>query len=103
MRHARREKDHLVKTEQAEALALGVLTWMLGDPERTGAFLGWSGADADILRTRAGEPEFLASVLDFLLLSDADVLGFCSDARRTPAEVMAARAALPGGDVPHWT
>jgi hypothetical protein len=48
-------------------------------------FLGSSGASLDDLRARAAEPEFLASVLDFILMDDAWVLE-CADALGCPAD-----------------
>ena len=55
------------------------------------------------LRARAGEPEFLASVLDFLMLDDAWVMRFCDGAGLAYEAPMQARAALPGGAPMHWT
>ena len=55
------------------------------------------------LRDRAAEPEFLGSVLDFLLMDDAWVVE-CCDAQGLAYDVpMRARAALPGGEQVHWT
>ena len=52
---------------------------------------------------RATEPEFLGAVLDFLMMDDAWVVGFC-DAQGLKYETpMMARAALPGGAQMSWT
>lgn len=87
----------------AETLALRALAWLVGDEALLGAFLGASGIAADDLRRRAGEPEFLVSVLDFLLLDDATVVRFCDAAGYAYTDPMAARHALPGGAETHWT
>ncbi|MCE8441586.1 DUF3572 domain-containing protein [Rhodovulum sulfidophilum] len=87
----------------AETVALEALAWLVGDEELLPVFLGATGASAGDLRDRASEPEFLASVLDFLLLDDAWVLRFCASCGRPGEAVMAARASLPGGADPHWT
>lgn len=89
--------------DAAETLGLRALAWLIGNDELLPVFLGSTGASEQDLRARAGDPEFLASVLDFLMLDDAWVIGFC-DAERLAYEVpMQARAALPGGARVHWT
>lgn len=89
--------------EQAEHLALTALTWIAAQPEIAGGFLGAAGAGVDELRTRAGDPEFLGFVLDFLLGDEEMLLAFCTDEGIQPDRPMRARAALPGGDLPNWT
>jgi len=89
--------------EQAETLGLEALTWIAGQPELAGAFLGASGGTSGDLRDRAGDPEFLGFVLDFLLADETALLAFCADAGMKPDRPMRARAALPGGDLPNWT
>ncbi len=95
--------DGMNGRESAETVALRALGWIAGDAERLGAFLGASGLDPATLRARAADPEMLASVLDFLLADDAQVLAFAADAGLAPEAALRARAALPGGDLPHWT
>jgi len=88
---------------EAERTAINVLSWMASDDEIIGGFLGVTGASPDELRERAGDPEFLGFVLDYLLSDDAMVMAF-SDATHCPADrPLQARAALPGGQTPHWT
>jgi hypothetical protein len=55
------------------------------------------------LRAGAGDPAFLGSVLDFLMMDDAWVVAFCDAAGIAYTVPMQARAALPGGAVTHWT
>ncbi len=87
----------------AEDLALRALAWLAADQELCGVFMGATGATAGDLRQRAAEPEFLASVLDFLTMDDAWVVAFC-DAHGVPYDApMRARAVLPGGEAHHWT
>lgn len=89
--------------DTAETLALKVLTWLLGQDDLLPVFLGASGASEQDLKTRAGDPEFLGSVLDFLMMDDVWVVQFC-EAETIPFEhPMLARAALPGGAQMHWT
>ncbi|MEM7270417.1 MAG: DUF3572 domain-containing protein [Pseudomonadota bacterium] len=87
----------------AEALAVQALVWIAERDEICSSFLGATGAAADDLRQRAGDPEFLGFVLDFLLSDEESLLTFCDDVKLRPEQPMRARAALPGGDLPNWT
>ena len=91
------------RREVAETVALQALAWLVAHEDLLPVFLGSSGLDETDLRTRAGDPELLAAVLDFLLMDDAWITGFC-DAQGLAYDVpMQARAALPGGGQVHWT
>lgn len=87
----------------AETVALQALGWLAGQEDLWGVFLGATGASAADLRARAEDPEFLASVLDFVLMDDAWICAFAADSGLDPSDVAPARAALPGGGLPHWT
>jgi len=87
----------------AETRALAVLGWLAGQEELFPVFLGATGTTEGDLRTRVGEPEFLASVLDFLVLDDAWVIDCAAALGWRPEDLMQVRAALPGGDLPNWT
>lgn len=89
--------------ESAETLGLQALAWLVGDEDLIETFLGASGVSEDELRARASEPEFLGSVLDFLLMDDAWVIRFCDSNGLAYESLMMARAALPGGEQVHWT
>lgn len=90
-------------TEQAEVLAAEALAWIAGSDDLVGVFMGSTGSSVNDVRTRGGDPEFLASVLDFLMMDDAWVVAFC-DVHSHPYDApLRARAALPGGDLPNWT
>ena len=91
------------KRETAETLALQVLGWIVAQDEMMGDFMAHSGLAPQDLRQRAAEPEFLAAVLDFLLLSDDWVMAFCTDANLPFTAPQMARAYLPGGEATHWT
>ncbi|MEL6678258.1 MAG: DUF3572 domain-containing protein [Pseudomonadota bacterium] len=89
--------------DAAEALSVSVLGWMATDDERLMAFLGASGASVEDLRTRAQDPDFLGFILDFLLQDEATLIAFCDHEGLDYDAPARARAALPGGDLPHWT
>ena len=89
--------------EQAELLAIRMIEWLAQDEKRFDGFMRASGATVDEIRSNAAEPEFLASVVDHMMASDARVAEFC-DEMSIPCETpMEARRALPGGDAPWWT
>ncbi|MEO1238375.1 MAG: DUF3572 domain-containing protein [Pseudomonadota bacterium] len=89
--------------DEAEAVALQALGWMAGEDDLLSVFMGSAGVSADELKARAADPELLAAVLDFLVMEDAWVQGFANATGQDPNAPMRARAALPGGDLPHWT
>ena len=89
--------------DMAEVVALEALAWILAQEDLAPLFLNATGIAPAALRARAEDPETLAAVLDFLLMDDAWVAGFCG-ARGLPMTRPAeARAALPGGAAPNWT
>ena len=98
-------QTHLLKKpvhnprEVAEIVAVQALSFIAGDPERLGLFLAESGIGPETLRTAAADPQFLASVLDFVMRDDATVKAFASASQLHPTNIAAARQVL--GD-PHW-
>lgn len=92
-----------MKTEDAEIIALQALGWIIADDDLSSVFLGATGASVDDLRARAAETEFQTAVLEFLMLDDDWVTGFCS-AHGHPFDTPArALQALPGQALPNWT
>ena len=87
----------------AEEVALRLLGWLSEEPERLGPFLAATGSGPDELRAAAADPAFLGFVLDHLLSDEERLLEACAGAGIRPEDPMRARAALPGGDAPHWT
>ncbi|WP_448663076.1 DUF3572 domain-containing protein [Sphingomonas sp. CJ20] len=78
----------------AETLALQALVWTLGEPTRATRLLDLTGLSPDALRERAGDPTLLAATLGFLESYEPDLIA-CADAiGATPAQLVAARAAL---------
>lgn len=92
-----------MQQEHAETIALQTLTWLVGNDELMPVFLGTSGSSVGDVRDRATDLEFLASVLDFVMMDDAWVIQAC-DINKVPYESLtAARAMLPGGNLLNWT
>ncbi|SFI57015.1 DUF3572 domain-containing protein [Jannaschia pohangensis] len=88
--------------DHAEVIALGALGW-LAEADLLDTFMSATGAERDAIRAAAESPEFLGAVLDFALMDDTWVRGICDAQNLSYDSLLRARAALPGGDLPHWT
>lgn len=84
-------------------VALKAVVWLAGNDDLLPVFMGSTGADEAAFRAGIGEPEFQASVLDFLLMDDAWIVAFCDSQGLPYDRVMQARACLPGGQQVNWT
>ncbi|MDK9694850.1 MAG: DUF3572 domain-containing protein [Siculibacillus sp.] len=80
--------------EDAEALAVDALTFLAEDPETLGRFLGATGLGPETLRAAAGEPGFLAAVLEHLMGDETLLLVFAERRRIRPTMIAAARHTL---------
>lgn len=87
----------------AETLAIRAMGWIAGEGGLLDVFLGSTGAAPDSLREALENREFLAAVLDFLLMDDGWVLGCAAALGVPPERFVAARMQLPGGLQPNWT
>lgn len=86
-----------LSTNQAAVIGLEALAFLLRVPDRTGQFIDQTGTLAGEFRARAGEPDFLASVLDFFLTNEELLTGFCSASATDVRAVHMARHVLGGG------
>ncbi|MDN5787376.1 DUF3572 domain-containing protein [Pseudorhodobacter sp.] len=93
----------MARQDSAETVALQALGWLAANEDLLPVFLGASGASVSDLTKGAAQPAFLASVLDFILMDDAWVIGFCDAAGLRYEAPMQARAVLPGGEQINWT
>lgn len=85
--------------DDAETLAVQALGWIAADPDMLNRFCGVTGIAPTMMRQAAGEPGFLAGVLDFLLAHEPTLLAFCIEAGIDPKAVAKARHTLgPAGD-----
>ncbi len=80
--------------EAAESVALEALSFLTRDAERIAGFLANAGIGPDRLRDVAGEPGFLAAVLDYLLADEPMLLIFSQDSGIAARSIPAARMAL---------
>ena len=86
----------LKATVDAEVVAIRVLGYIAADGTLFDRFLALTGLGVDDVRERAGEPEFLGAVLDFLLGDERLVIAFAEANDLAPEVPMMARRKLPG-------
>jgi len=82
--------------EQAETLAINALGYLAESPNRLERLMELSGLDAASIRQQAGERDFLAAVLDFLMANEELLVDFCHDTQTEPQAVQMASRALGG-------
>lgn len=90
------QRSGTMPREDAEAMALSALAWLVADQELRDRFLAMTGWEAGQLRDNLGNPDFLAGVLDWLLGHEPTLLRWCSEAGLAPERPALARAVLAG-------
>ncbi|WP_373488179.1 DUF3572 family protein [Blastomonas sp.] len=75
-------------------LALVVLAWLLGDPQRADRLLSLSGMTADQLREGAFQPSVLAEILRYLEGHEPDLIAAAGAAHVSAAQLVDARKEL---------
>ncbi|MRG55602.1 DUF3572 family protein [Phyllobacterium sp. SYP-B3895] len=83
--------------DDAQQFAIDALVFLAQDSELLSRFLALTGISADQIRTAAGEPGFLAGVLQFYLGHEPTLMKFCETTGTDPASFQAALRLLPGG------
>ena len=83
--------------EAAERLAIQALTFIAQDGERLGRFLAITGIDLSEIRAAAGQPGFLAGVLEHIAEDQRLIESFAAEAGLEPADIDKARHALGSG------
>lgn len=86
-----------LSVEEAQGIATEALLRLSHDPEQIGRFLAFSGIGPEMIREAAGEPGFLAGVLEFYMTDEPLLLALCENAGIRPTMIAAARYALVGG------
>ena len=92
-----------MELDKAKRLAVNALLWIAKDHSNLKSFLLFSGANADDLRVRSKDPEFLSFILDFFMTSDDLILGLSQNLDIPPEEIQTAHSVLSGKDLRHWT
>ena len=96
--------SQVYNSQQAELLSIKVLEWIASNPSLFAAFLNMTGSTEESITENYSNREFLASVLDFLLMQkDNLILECCQSISVLPDEPIKARRAMPGGEEYNWT
>jgi Protein of unknown function (DUF3572) len=82
--------------ETAQAVALQALAFLAADTDVLDGFLSTTGLDLGHVRDLAGNIDFQAGVLDYLLSNEPVLVSFAAGAGLRPEDVVAARSRLPG-------
>lgn len=85
------------RQEAAESLAIQALSYLAEDDERLGRFLALSGLDPSGIRSAAGQPGFLAGVLDHIVSDERMLVAFAQQSGLAPEEIAKAHSALSSG------
>lgn len=88
--------------DYAKTVALAALAYILGEDALRDRFLALTGMDGTDMRARIEDTAFLASVLEFLMGHDPDLLAFAAHAGEKPESVGAAWRALGGAEGREW-
>jgi Protein of unknown function (DUF3572) len=81
----------------AEELAIQALTFIADEPERLERFLSVTGIALGEIRAAAGQPGFLAGILEYVAADERLLTDFAADARADPADIGKALVALGAG------
>ena len=88
--------------ENAQAIALQAAAFIFAEDQLRDRFLALSGTGAEDIRARIEDRDFLASLLEFLIGHEPDVLAFAGAAGEKPEHVISAWRALGGGEGYDW-
>jgi hypothetical protein len=88
-----------MKPEQAQTIALNILTFLVSEPERAEAFLRATGMEPNEIRERASDRQFLAGIVDYILSDEQLLISFANDQEIKPDAIWTVRRALPGGQI----
>jgi hypothetical protein len=84
--------------QAAEMLAIQALAFIAEQPEQLARFVDMTGIAPEQMRAAAGEPGFLAGVLEHMLGDESLLVAFADSAGIDPADIGHARSALGRGD-----
>jgi uncharacterized protein DUF3572 len=86
----------MMERPAAEILALDLLAYLVSNSSALENFLALTGSTFEDLRTRAGDAELLAAIVDFVLSEENLCAGYLQTKKLDAKILHAARRALPG-------
>ena len=91
-----------MSSEQYEVIALQAVGFILQQDALRDRFMALSGVEVDELRSSLQEPGTLASILEFLINNEADLIATAEELDIKPEEIVRAWRALGGGEGQEW-
>ena len=88
--------------DTAQAIALNSMAFILAEDALRDRFMALSGVDAGDIRERIQDPAFLASVMDFLVGFEPDLMACAESLNEKPEALVSAWRALGGGEGHEW-
>ncbi len=84
-------RDTIKSAQDGEILAVSAFGFLAGEQEYFAKFAEMTGIDFNDIPEMVNSPDFLASVLTFLLSDDSMLLAFCQSADCTPEDAIRAQ------------
>lgn len=88
--------------EQAEAVAVQMLGWIVAQPDLLSRFMAMTGVDPGSIRQAASEPGFLVGVTDFVMAHEPTLMAFCTENEMQVEHVVACHQRLAGPEAEAW-
>jgi hypothetical protein len=98
-----KERMGAISAEDAEAMAIEILGWLIGQPDLLNRFMALVGIDAGSIRRAAAEPGFLAAVTGFVMAHEPTLLTFCEQNDVSAERVAACHHRLAGPESESWS
>ncbi|MGI9462659.1 MAG: DUF3572 domain-containing protein [Aestuariivirgaceae bacterium] len=89
-------KKSVTNMNEVEIVALNALGFLAGEPDRFSRFLALTGLRPDDVEACAGQADFLASIIDYLMGDEKLLLEFAQDHALDPESIVKMRQKLPG-------
>ncbi len=93
-----RSRSKPLSKDDAEALALQVLAFLLADSTQSSRFLALTGITPDDLRNVANSRELQSATFEYILSDEGLLLSFCQEAGVDPALMGPAHHLLAGSE-----
>jgi hypothetical protein len=84
--------------EDAELIAVKAAEYMAQNPEALGGFLAHAGVGPGDLKTAIASPDFLAGVLDYMMMDEPTLVDFAKTMDLSPQDIVKARLCFPGSE-----
>ena len=97
------KKDHkqnsdIASKQAGEFIAIKAVEYFAAHPEALAGFLSYTGTGPAELKANINNPDFLASVLDYMMIDEPTLLDFAQSLDLNPQDIVKARLLLPGAD-----